>query len=114
MAGRVQRAPGRACCAFIVLDTGSGASLIRKLLPPNEVELHHRRSKANCMIDINDGILSIVGAVTLPARLGSHEVGVTYGVVENMSLSLLLGNPFVVTRVPLTCSPEYWVDEWED
>ena len=109
VAGRVQLAPGRACCARIVLDTGSGASLIRKSLLPKEVKLQRWRSKADHMIDINGGVLPIVGAVTLPTRLGTHEVDVTYGVVENISVPLLLGTPYVVTQVPLICGPEYWV-----
>lgn len=109
VAGWVQLAPGCACCARIVLGTGSGAFLIRKSLLPEKVKLQRWRSKADHMIVINGGVLLIVGAVTLPTRLGSHEVDVTYGVVENISKPLLLGTPYVVTQVPLICGPEYWV-----
>lgn len=106
MSARVQLAQVRTCCVRIILDTGSGASLVCKLLLPKEEELQRWSSKSSYMLDINSGVLPIAGAVTLPAGLGSHKFDMTYGVVENMSVPLLLSTPYDATQVPLICGPE--------
>ena len=88
-----------------IIDTGSGVSLIREDLLPNEVTVCPLDKSTPNMFDVNRNILPITGLVTLHVRIGTYETTDSLGVVQGMSVPLLLGTPDSDAHVPIISGP---------
>ena len=61
------------------------------------------------LFDVNGGLLSIMGTVTLKVRIGTYSTPVTCGVVRGMSVPLLLGTDYTDVHVPNICGPKGYI-----
>ena len=78
-----------------ILDTGSGPTLISRLLLPDDTELKPLGQWASMFHDVNGGWLPIVGSVCLGVALRGQTSYVSFGVVDNMSVPAVLGASFM-------------------
>ena len=91
VASRIWMDAGRELALRVIVDTGSGASLVREELLPPEVKVAPAAVAAAKLYDVNGGLLPITGTVNIRVRVGSYTTTVTCGVVRGMSVPLLLG-----------------------
>lgn len=78
-----------------VLDTGSGPSLIRReLLPAGTVLQPLGDLEDGHFFDLNGGWLPIRGSVMLGVAIGDQVSYNCFGVIDNMSVPVILGNSF--------------------
>jgi len=109
VAGRVWLDAGRDFALRVILDTGSCVSLVRKALIPLEMKVASLDAATAQLFDVNGGLLSITGTVTLTVRVGSYSTPVTCGVVRGMSVPLLLGTDYTDFHVPKICGPKGYI-----
>jgi len=92
-----------------IVDTGSGVYLIREDLLPKEVPVCPLEKSAPNMFDVNGNILPITGFVTLHVRIGTYETTHSLGVVQGMSVPLLLGTPYSDAHVLIISGPPNFI-----
>jgi len=109
VAARVWMHDGHLLATRAIIDTGSGVSLIREDLIPPEVTVCSLDKATPNMFDVNGNILSITGLVTLHVRLGTYETTHSLGVVQDMSVPLLLGTPYSDAHVPIISGPRSFI-----
>lgn len=79
-----------------ILDTGSGPSLVRKQALPRGFPMEPLGDLETLRFyDVNGGWLPIVGSVTLGVCVGKQISYISFGVVPNMCVPVILGNTFV-------------------
>jgi len=106
VASRVWLEAGRDLALRVKLDPGSCVSLVREALLPPEIEVAPLDAATAQLFDVNGGLLSITGTVTLTVRVGTYSTPVTCGVVRGMSVPLLLGTDYTDVHVPNICGPK--------
>ena len=109
VAARVWMYHGHLLAPGAIIDTGSGASLIREASLPPEATVYPLDKATPSMFDVNGNILPITGMVTLHVRLGTYETTHSLKVVQGMSVALLLGTPYSDAHVPITSGPRSFI-----
>jgi len=82
---------GREVALRVIVDTGSGVSLVREALLPPEMKVAPLDAATAQLFEVSGGLLPITGTVTLTVRIGTYSTQVTCGVVRGMSVPLLRG-----------------------
>jgi len=106
VASRIWLEAGRELSLRVIVDTGSGVSLVREALLPPEMKVAPLDVANAQLFDVNGGLLPITGAVTLTVRIGTYSTQVTCGVVRGMSVPLLSGTDYTDFHVPNICGPK--------
>jgi len=109
VASRIWLDAGRELALRVIVDTGSGVSLVREALLPPEMEVTPLDAATVQLFDVNGGLLSITGTVKLTVRIGTYSTPVTFGVLRGMSVSLLLGTDYTDVHVPIICGPQGYI-----
>jgi len=109
VATRVWMQDGHLLAARAIIDAGSGVSLIREDLLPKEMTVCPLDKSTPNMVDVNGNILPITGLVTLHVRIGTYETTHSLGVVQGMSVPLLLGTPYSDAHVPIISGPRNFI-----
>ena len=109
VASRVWLAAGRELALRVIVDTGSGVSLIREELQPPELEVAPLAAATAQLYDVNGGLLPITGTVDMSVRVGTYTALVTRGVVRGMSVPLLLGTDYTDAHVPCISGPKGYI-----
>ena len=68
----------------VIVDTGSGVSLVREALLPPKMKVPPLDAATAQLFDVNRGLQPITGTVTLKLRVGTYSTPVTCGVVRVM------------------------------
>jgi len=92
-----------------IIDAGSGVSLIWADVLPKEVTVSPLEKSTPNMLDVNENIRPITGLVTLQVRIGTYETTHSLGVVQGMSVPLLLGTPYSDAHVPIISGPRNFI-----
>jgi len=106
VASRIWLEAGRDLALRVIVDTGSGVSLLLEALLPPEMKVAPLDAATAQLFDENGGLLPITGTVTLTVRIGTYSTQVTCGVVRGMSVPLLLGTDHTDVHVPNICGPK--------
>jgi len=106
VASRIWLDAGRELALRVIVDTGSGVSLVREALLPPEMKVAPLDVANAQLFDVNGGLLPITGTVTLTVRIGTYSTQVTCGVVRGMSVPLLSGTDYTDVHVPNICGPK--------
>jgi len=61
------------------------------------------------LFEVNGGLLTITGTVTLTVRFGTYSTPVTCGVVRGMSVPLFLGTDDTDVHVPNICGSKGYI-----
>jgi len=77
--------------AWVILDTGSGLTLIIRQLLPDDTQLQPLGELASMFHDVNGGWLPIAGSGCLGVALGGQTSYISSEVVDNMSVPAMLG-----------------------
>ena len=109
VASRIWLDAGRELALRVIVDTGSGVSLVREALLPPEMKVAPLDAATAQLFDVNGGLLPITGTVTLTVRIGTYSTQVTCGVVSGMSVPLLLGTDYTDVHVPNICGPKGYI-----
>jgi len=94
---------GRELALRVIVDTGSGPSLVREALLPPERKVAPLDAATAQLFDVNAGLLPITGTVTLTVQVSTNSTPVTCGVVRGMSVPQLLGTDYTAVHVPNIC-----------
>jgi len=100
VADRIWLYAGRELALRVIVETGSGVSLVRETLLPPEMEVAPLDAATAQLVDVNGGLLPITGTVTLMVRIGTYSTPDTWGGVRGMSVPLLLGTDYTGVHVP--------------
>jgi len=100
VAARVWLMKGHELATRVIIDTGSGVSLIREDLLPRDVTVKAADMSSASMFDMNGGLLPIKGTIALHVRIGSYTTEITVGVVPGMSVPMILGTDYTDRHVP--------------
>jgi len=100
---------GRELALRVIVDTGSGVSLVREALLPPEMKVAPLDAATAQLFDVNGGLLPITGTGTLTVRIGTYSTQVTCGVLRGMSVPLLLGTEYTDVHVPDICGPKGYI-----
>jgi len=84
VASRIWLDAGRQLALRVIVDTGSGVSLVPEALIPLEMKVAPLDAATAQMFDVNGGLLPITGTVTLTVGVGTYSTPVTCGVVRVM------------------------------
>ena len=106
VAARVWLMIGHELATRVIIETGSGVSLIREDLLPRDVTVKAAEKSSASMFDINGGLLPIKGTIALHVRIGSYTTEITVGVVPGMSVPMILGTDYTDRHVPAICGPD--------
>jgi len=109
VAARVWLMKGLILATRVIMDTGSGVSLIREDLLPRDVTVKAADKSSASMFDINGGLLPIKGTIALHVRIGSYTTEITVGVVPGMSGPMTLGTDYTDLHVPAICGPDNYI-----
>jgi len=109
MASRIWLDAGRELALRVIVDAGSGVSLVREALLPPEMRVVPSDAATAQLFDVNGGLLPITGTVTLTVRVGTYSTQVTCGVVRCMSVPLVLGTDYTDVHVPNICGPKGYI-----
>jgi len=109
VASRIWLDSGRELALRVIVDTGSGVSLVREALLPPEMKVERLDAATAQLFDVNGGLLPITGTVTLTVRIGTYSTQVTCGVVRGMSVPLLLGTGYTDVHVPNICGSKRYI-----
>jgi len=109
VASRIWLDAGRELALRVIVDTGSGVSLVPEALMPPEMKVAPLDTATAQLSDVNGGLLPIAGTVTLTVRVGTYSTQVTCGVVRGMSVPLLLGTDYTDVHVPNICAPKGYI-----
>jgi len=111
VASRIRVDAGRELALLVIVDTGSGVSLVREALLPPEMKVAPLDAATAQFSDVNGGLLPITGTVTRTVRVGTYSTPVTCGVVRGMSVPVLLGTDYTDVHVPNICGPKRYILE---
>ena len=100
---------GRELALLVIVDTGSGVSLVREALLPPEMKVAPLDAATAQLFDVNGGLLPITGTGTLTVRVGTYSRPVTCGVVRGMSIPPILGTDYTDVHVPNICGPKGYI-----
>ena len=100
---------GRGLALRVIVDTGSGVSLVREALLSLEMKVAPLDAATAQLFDVNGGLLPITGTVTLTVRVGTYSTPATCGVLRGMSAPLLLGTDYTHFHVLNICGPEGYI-----
>jgi len=103
VASRIWLEAGRALSLRVIVDTGSGVSLVREALLPPEMKVAPVDAATAQFLVVNGELLPIAGTVTLTMRVGTSSTPVTSGVVRGMLVPRLLGTDYSDVHVPNIC-----------
>jgi len=95
----------------VIVDTGSGVSLVQEALLYPEMKVAPLDAATAQLFDVNGGLLSMTGTVNLQVRVGTYTTPVTCGVVRGMPVPLLLGTDYTDVHVPNICGPKGFIQE---
>jgi len=109
VASRIRLDAGRELAHRVIVDTGSGVSLVREALPPPEMEVAPLDAATAQLFDVNGGLVPITGTVTRTVRIGTYSTPVTCGVVRGMSVPLLLGTDCTGVHLLNICGPKGYI-----
>jgi len=109
VASRIWLDAGREFALRVIVDRGSGVSLVREALLPPEMEVAPLDAATAQLFAVNGGLLPITGTVTLTVRIGTYSTQVTCEVVRGMSVPLLLGTDHTEVHVPNICGPKGYI-----
>jgi len=109
VASRIWLDAGRECSLRVIVDTGSGVSLVREAILPPKMKGTPLDAATAQLFDVNGGLLPIAGTVTLTVRFGTYSTPVTCGVVRGMSVPLLLGTDYTDVHVRSICGPKGYI-----
>jgi len=109
VASRIWLDARRELALRVIVDTGSGVSLVQEALLPPEMKVAPLDAATAQLFDVNGGLLPITGTVTLTVRIGIYSTQVTCGVVRGMSVPLLLGTDYTDVHVPNICGPKGYI-----
>jgi len=109
VASRIWLDARRELALRVIVDTGTGVSLVREALLPPEMKVAPLDAATAQLFDVNRGLLPITGTVTLTVRNGTYSTQVTCGVVRGMSVPLLLGTDYTDVHVPKICGPKGYI-----
>lgn len=82
------------------LNEGS-ASRIRKDLLPERTDIDKSCSSSHDAYELNGCLIPIVGKVAVKVRMGTCQAEVTFGVVHNMPVSVLLGTDYTDVHISI-------------
>ena len=103
LASRIWFDAGCELALRVIVDSGSGVSLVREVVLTREMKVAPLDAATAQLFDVNGGLLPITGTVTLQVRVGTYTTPVTCGVVRGMSVPLLLGTDYTDVHVPNIC-----------
>lgn len=83
--------------------------LIRQELLPDETMVSAPDPGQSHMFDLSGELLPIVGSIDLSVCIGTYRNTVTFGVVPQMPVPVLLGSDFTTLHVPVICGPEGYI-----
>lgn len=83
----------------VVIDTGSAISIIRQELLPEGTEVAAITAPKLEAYDLNGGLISIVGTAVIHVCLGAYHAEVTFAVVPNMTVPVILGTDYTDVHV---------------
>ena len=106
VASRIWLDAGRELALRVIVDTGSGVSVVREALLPPEMRVAPLDAATAPLFDVSGGLLPITGTVPLTVRIGTSSTPVTCGLVRGMSVPLLLGTDCTDVHVPNICGPK--------
>ena len=109
VASRIWLDAGRELALRVIVETGSGVSLVQESLLRPEMKVEPLDATTAQLFDVNGGLLPITGTVTLMLRVGTHKTRVTCGEVGGMSVLLLLGTDYTDVYVLNICGPKGYI-----
>jgi len=109
VASRIWLDAGREFSLRVIVDTGSGVSLVLEALLPPEMKVAPLDAATAQLFEVNGGLLPNTGTVTLTVRVGTYSTQVTCGVVSGMSVPLLLGADYTDVHVRNICGPKGYI-----
>jgi len=109
VASRIWLDAGRELALRVIVDTGSGVSLVREAPLPPEMKVAPLDAATAQLFDVNGGLLPITGTVNIKVRVGTYTTPVACGVVRGVSVPLFLGTDYTDVHVPNICGPKGYI-----